>query len=198
VWPPSRGPVGAVCRHALRPTGQYRARLRDAHAGSQPAHERERFRLLRTEDVCAAGDLAVHCEGNPEIHSDFVKPFETVAGDADDLERISAHQNLLSHDVPIAREEFPPAGIAEHHDRRVSRGRRIVGDEGSAQFRADAQHAEIIAGHQFGKGSPPVYAYLQRTRGVNIGKCRALVRNSWYCRHVNPWPRPARFSQFSW
>ena len=62
----------------------------------------------------------------------------------DDHDGLASEGQGRAHDTGIGRESPPPEGVADHHDAGGGRG-AIVGREGAAPFRAQAQQGKGVA-----------------------------------------------------
>ena len=86
---------------------------------------------------------------------------ERGGGHADDRQGVVVDFDDLAHDVRVGAELAVPQAVAED-DHGVAAGRGLIGrQDGAAQLRADAEHAKVIPGDEFGRHDTRAAALAQ-------------------------------------
>ena len=116
--------------------------LRAGHAGFHPAEDREVARAA-LDDIGRQSFLLEHAR-QPDVGL-VKRKFDRRRRDADDRERCPVQRDRLAEDTLVAAETFLPEGMAQHRDVRTARA-IVIGGEGAAEERLDAERAEEIFG----------------------------------------------------
>src|ERR1700693_19059 len=104
--------------------------------------------MFLTKKIGPAVEQRSHRERSPELARRYTTQTRKSRGrDANHLERVSAKQNFLSDDIPIALEPVLPRPVTEHDLWPASRRRGVLGEQRAAKRGAHTQHAKVLSSY---------------------------------------------------